>query len=82
MGVRLEATVFTPEISPNGNPKINLLTLLKGFFMKIFNNFGRKLEIKGGVPHISTFSLFNTILKKKKKKKKKNIKILQYPKIV
>jgi hypothetical protein len=36
------ATFFTSKIPPNGDPKINPLTLSKGFFMKIFNNFGRK----------------------------------------
>ncbi len=66
LGVQLEATFFNVEISPNGDPKINLLTLSKGFFMLILNNFGRKIEIKGRVPHISTISFFNTILKKKK----------------
>jgi hypothetical protein len=39
----LEAVFFIAEISPNDNPKINLLTLSKGFFMKISNNFGRKI---------------------------------------
>jgi len=39
----LEAVFFTAEISPNGNPKINLLILPKGFFMKIFDNLGRKI---------------------------------------
>jgi hypothetical protein len=32
---------FNAEISPNGDPKINILTLSKGFFMKIFYNFGK-----------------------------------------
>ncbi len=61
-GVQLEATFLTAEISPNGDPKINLLTLSKGFFMKNFNNFDKKIEGKEGVPHISTMSFFNTIL--------------------
>ncbi len=41
-GVWLEAVFFTAEISPNGNPKINLLTLSKGFFMNFFNNLAEK----------------------------------------
>jgi len=60
----LEATFFTAEISPSGNTMINLLTLSKGFFMKIFDNFSKKIEGKEGVPHISTISFFNTILTK------------------
>jgi len=47
-GVQLEATFFTAEISPNGNPKINLSTLSKGFFMKKFNNFDKKNRGKRG----------------------------------
>ncbi len=35
-GVWLEATFFTAEISPNGDLKINLLTLSKGFFYENF----------------------------------------------
>jgi hypothetical protein len=38
----LEAAFFISKISSNGDPKINPLTLSKGFFMKIFNNFGKK----------------------------------------
>jgi hypothetical protein len=40
------------EISLNGDLNINPLTFSQGFFMKIFNNFGRKIEEKGKVPHI------------------------------
>ncbi len=69
LGVQLEATTFfTAKISPNCNPKINFLTLSEGFPYENFKNFGRKIDRKGGVPHISTISFFNTILKKKKKK--------------
>jgi hypothetical protein len=57
---------FTTEISPNGDPKINPLTLSRGFLMKNFNNFGRKIEEKGGVSHISIIFSFNTILGEKK----------------
>jgi hypothetical protein len=39
----LEGSFFTVKISPNGDPKINPLTLSKGFFMKIFNNFDKKI---------------------------------------
>jgi len=35
--------------------------------MKILNNFGKKIEEKRGVSHISIVFSFNTILKKKKK---------------
>jgi hypothetical protein len=38
------------------------LTLSKGFFLKKFNNFDKKIEGKEWVPHISTMSFFNTIL--------------------
>jgi len=34
-GGPLEATFFSTKSSPNGNLKINPLTLSKGFFMKI-----------------------------------------------
>jgi hypothetical protein len=49
----LETTFFVVEISPNGDPKINPLTFSKGFLMKIFNNFSRKIKEKRGVLHIS-----------------------------
>jgi hypothetical protein len=39
---------LTAKISPNGDPKVNLLTLSKGFFMKIFNNFGKKKKVMFG----------------------------------
>jgi hypothetical protein len=64
-GGPLEATFFSTKSSPNGNLKINPLTLSRGFFMKIFNNFNKKIEEKGGAPPISTIFSFNTFLKKK-----------------
>jgi hypothetical protein len=60
-GVQLEATFFITKISPNCKPKINPLTLSKGFFMNLFNNFNKKIEEKGVAPHISTIFSFNTI---------------------
>ncbi len=38
----MEATFFTAEISPNGDPRLTSY-LLKGFLYENFNNFGRKI---------------------------------------
>jgi hypothetical protein len=38
----LEATSFTAEISPNGDPRLTPY-LLKGFLYENFNNFSRKI---------------------------------------
>jgi hypothetical protein len=58
---RAQPTLYITKISPNCKPKINPLTLSKGFFMNLFNNFNKKIEEKGVAPHISTIFSFNTI---------------------